>query len=172
MKNRLPTRLPTSRQIPTCLNPLPLTSEAASVSICTSSPLREEVVPNHLRMIMNRGINAHALNTTNHLGNLALIDGPQARAGRVNDLARRGGEFLHKRKVLHQKVSRPASKPCTSSSRAAALTLYMSNGLMPNASTTSLLLNDLFLHFCISTGLKSCGEYTSPASHLLGICFR
>lgn len=39
-------------------------------------------------MIMNRGINAHALNTTNHLGNLALIDGPQARAGRVNDLAR------------------------------------------------------------------------------------
>lgn len=50
--------------------------------------------------------------------------------------------------------------------------LYISRGLIPRASITSLFRTVFFLHFCISTGLKSCGEYTSPASHRLGICLR
>lgn len=51
---------------------------------------------------MNRRIDAHPLNPTNHLGNLALVDWPQPCPSRVNNLPRRGGKFLNKRKILHQ----------------------------------------------------------------------
>ena len=49
---------------------------------------------------MNGRVQAHALNSADHLGNLALVDRTKARARRVRDLTRRRSELLDQREVL------------------------------------------------------------------------
>ena len=145
-------------------------------------PLREEVVSDHLGVVVNGRVDAHALDAADHLCNLALVGGPQARAGRVGDLARRRRELLHERKVLrrlrsvhmlsnlsacastprcndeHQPPTRSPKQRKDGESQGLRLTLYMSSGRMPSASTTSPPRWEHLRHFCISTGLRSCGE--------------
>lgn len=73
----------------------------------------EEVASYHLGMVVDAGVNAHSLDATNHLCNLALVDGAEARSGRVDDLAGRRGEVLDERKVLPTSSASRTSKGAT-----------------------------------------------------------
>lgn len=46
-----------------------------------------KVIADHLRMVVNSRIDAHALDSANHLGDFALVDRSQASAGRMLDLS-------------------------------------------------------------------------------------
>lgn len=50
--------------------------------------LGEKIVPNHLGMIVDSRVDTHALYTSNHFGDFALVDGAEARAAGMCDLAR------------------------------------------------------------------------------------
>lgn len=63
---------------------------------------------------MDCWVQTHALNSANHLGNLALVDGSQSSLLGVLDLAGAGRELLNKSKVLHNSLvpTVPVRCPC------------------------------------------------------------
>lgn len=65
-----------------------------------SALLGEEFVSDEFRVVVDSRVDTHALDTANHLGNLALVHRSELRDARVANLTSSVGEFLDKRKVL------------------------------------------------------------------------
>lgn len=61
---------------------------------------RKEIGADKFRVIVNCRVETHALNSANHLGDLALVDRTKACFRRRLDLSRAGRKFLNEREVL------------------------------------------------------------------------
>lgn len=78
----------------------------------------KELIPQHLGVGVDGGIDAHALDPADHLGHLALVDGSETGELGVVDHARGRGEVLDEGEVLYTSVEgqlryKTGSSPCT-----------------------------------------------------------
>jgi hypothetical protein len=61
---------------------------------------REELLTEHFGMGVHTGVDTHSLNSADHLGHLALVDGSKTGEVGVVDHSRRGCEVFDEREVL------------------------------------------------------------------------
>ena len=65
----------------------------------------KELVADHLRVCVHAWVNTHALHATDHLRDLALVDGTEAGDLGVVDHTGGGGKVLDEREVLQTSIS-------------------------------------------------------------------
>lgn len=66
--------------------------------------LGQEVFSDHLRVVVDRRVETHSLRTSDHLGDLALVDWTKLRFCGVLDHARASGELAENGKVLQERM--------------------------------------------------------------------
>ena len=125
----------------------------------------------HFRMLMHARHQSHTHSSPYCLSDLPLIDSPQTSHFSMFYPSNGCDILRHDREILDCRNFSPRTYPQVPYNwHKQRYTLYSCRGLIPNSSKASVSLGLLFCHFICSTGLKSCGAYTSPAFHFLCIC--
>lgn len=120
---------------------------------------------------MHTGHQSHTHSPPYGLGDLSLIDSPQPSHSPMFYPPNWCDIFRHNREILDSANFSTRTYPQVPDNwHKQRYTLYSCRGLIPNSSKASVSLGLLFCHFVCSTGLRSCGAYTSPAFHFLCIC--